>query len=173
MQPTRRHVLAGLPAPAVAPLLAACGQDETTSGTDEPAAPEASGAFPVTIEHKYGSTTLEKAPDPRVCVGPDRAGRAARAGHRPGGRHQVVRRRAGLHLLRGRSTHLGDAELPEVLEDTNGVQIEKVAALATRPDHRAVLRPHQEGLRAAVEIAPTVAQSAPTPTTAPRGTRWR
>ena len=42
MKPTRRHLLAGLSALAVAaPLLAACSQDEATSGTDEPAAPEA------------------------------------------------------------------------------------------------------------------------------------
>src|SRR5215204_2546012 len=68
MKPTRRHLLAGLSALAVAPLLAACGQDEATSGTDEPAA-EAAGVFPVTITHKYGETTLEKAPTRVVCVG--------------------------------------------------------------------------------------------------------
>ena len=65
MKPTRRHLLAGLSALAVAPLLAACGEDETTSGTDEPAAPEAAGAFPVTIAHKYGETTPGEGPDPR------------------------------------------------------------------------------------------------------------
>ena len=69
MKTTRRHLLAGLSALAVAPLLAACGEDEATSGTDEPAAPEAAGAFPVTIAHKYGETTLEKAPTRVVCVG--------------------------------------------------------------------------------------------------------
>ena len=33
MKPTRRHLLTGLSALAVAPLLAACGEDEATSGT--------------------------------------------------------------------------------------------------------------------------------------------
>ena len=62
-------LLAGLSALAVAPSLAACGAGRrATSGTDEPAPPRLRGAFPVTIEHKYGATT-EKAPARVVCVG--------------------------------------------------------------------------------------------------------
>ena len=70
MKPNRRTFLAGLSVMAIAPALAACGDDKT--GDDSPggvgAAPE-ENAFPVTIAHKYGETTLEKAPTRVVCVG--------------------------------------------------------------------------------------------------------
>ena len=74
LRPTRRTLLAGLSALAVAPLLAACGDDAApTSGSDtggngETAAAE-ENAFPATLTHKYGETTVEKAPARVVCVG--------------------------------------------------------------------------------------------------------
>ena len=51
-----RHLILVLLALLALPL-AACGEDETSA---KPAA--ASGAFPVTVEHKFGSTTVEEAP---------------------------------------------------------------------------------------------------------------
>jgi iron complex transport system substrate-binding protein len=58
---------------AAAGLLAATTVTACTSGEDEPATPAASGAaaavFPVTIEHKFGSTTIEKRPERVVTVG--------------------------------------------------------------------------------------------------------
>ena len=53
--------------------MVACGGEEadpagTTSAADSGDGPEA-GAFPVTIEHKFGSTQLDKAPTRVVCVG--------------------------------------------------------------------------------------------------------
>ena len=52
-------------------LLPACGDDEPASaGQGASAAPAAEeSAFPVTIEHKWGSTTIESAPERVVVVG--------------------------------------------------------------------------------------------------------
>ena len=158
MKPTRRHLLAGLSALAVAPLLAACGQDETTSGTDEPAAPEAAGAFPVTIAHKYGETTLEKAPTRVVCVGLTEQDALLALGIVPVAVTKWFGDAPG-YIFSWAVDKLGDAELPEVLEDSNGVQVEKVAALA--PDliigqYSGLTEKDYELLS---KIAPTVAQS--------------
>jgi iron complex transport system substrate-binding protein len=49
-------------------LLSACRDDsDTDSGAAAPAAEPS--AFPVTIEHKYGSTTIEEAPERVAVVG--------------------------------------------------------------------------------------------------------
>ncbi|RPK72675.1 putative ABC transporter substrate-binding lipoprotein YhfQ precursor [Streptomyces sp. ADI97-07] len=49
-------------------LLAGCGSDTEEKATDKaPAA--ATGAFPVTVEHAFGSTKIEKAPERVVTVG--------------------------------------------------------------------------------------------------------
>ena len=74
MYPTRRSLLAGISALAVAPLLAACGDDaqptagSDTGSSDETGAAEES-ACPATLTHKYGETTVEAAPERVVCVG--------------------------------------------------------------------------------------------------------
>ena len=70
----------------------------------------------------------------------------------------MVRGRPG-YIFSWATDKLGDAELPEVLEDTNGVQVEKVAALA--PDliigqYSGLTEKDYELLS---KIAPTVAQS--------------
>ncbi len=48
----------------------------------------------------------------------------------PVGGHQLVRRRRPGGIYPWAEEALGDAELPEVLEDANGIEVEKVAALA-------------------------------------------
>ncbi|MEU1799802.1 iron-siderophore ABC transporter substrate-binding protein [Streptomyces sp. NPDC019937] len=49
-------------------LLAGCGADSAdTTGDDDPAA--ASGAFPVTVEHAFGSTKITEAPQRVVSLG--------------------------------------------------------------------------------------------------------
>ncbi|WP_370949209.1 iron-siderophore ABC transporter substrate-binding protein [Amycolatopsis sp. cg5] len=65
-----RRLLAGLTAGALALSLVACGNVEDKPTT--PAAGSSSaqpGAFPVTITHKFGSTTVAKAPERVVVVG--------------------------------------------------------------------------------------------------------
>lgn len=130
MFPTRRRFLAGLSVLAVAPVLAACGAGSDATATDAPAAAPEESAFPVTITHKYGETTIEKAPERVVCLGLTDQDTLLALGIVPVG----VTYWFGDEDLRGiypwAREHLGDAEPPTVLHDTNGVEIEKVAALA-------------------------------------------
>lgn len=60
---SRRHVLGGMGALGLA-FLAGCG-DDRPSGSSGPSG----GAFPVTIEHARGSTTIESAPKRVITVG--------------------------------------------------------------------------------------------------------
>ncbi|MED7948480.1 iron-siderophore ABC transporter substrate-binding protein [Streptomyces sp. BE303] len=51
-------------------LLAGCGSDAGDKGANDSAnAPAATGAFPVTVEHAFGSTKVDKAPKRVVSVG--------------------------------------------------------------------------------------------------------
>ncbi|WP_330172270.1 iron-siderophore ABC transporter substrate-binding protein [Streptomyces sp. NBC_01498] len=50
-------------------LLAGCGSDSADKPTDDAPAAAASGAFPVTVEHAFGSTEVTKAPRRVVSVG--------------------------------------------------------------------------------------------------------
>ncbi|WP_028645432.1 ABC transporter substrate-binding protein [Nocardioides sp. URHA0020] len=133
MTTSRRRFLAGLSVLAVAPVLAACGSDGSDSGSAAPAssgaAPEES-AFPVTIKHKYGETTIEKAPKRVVCLGLTDQDTLMALGVVPVG----VTYWFGDEKLQGvypwAQEHLGDAERPTLLKNTDGVEVEKVAALA-------------------------------------------
>jgi iron complex transport system substrate-binding protein len=167
MNPSRRTFLSGLSVLAVAPLLAACGDeggDEsgeggggTTAGGGDSAARAEADAFPVTISHKYGETTLEKAPTRVVCVGLTEQDALLALGIVPVGVTKWFGDAPGF-IFPWAVDRLGDAELPEVLEDTNGVQVEKIAAL--RPDliigqYSGLTKKDFELLS---ELAPTVAQ---------------
>lgn len=132
MNTSRRRFLAGLSVLAVAPVLAACGDDSSstskTSGGASAAAEEA--AFPATITHKYGETTIESAPKRVVCVGLTEQDTLMALGIVPVG----VTYWFGDKELKGvypwAQDLLGDAELPTVLDNTNGIDVEAVAALA-------------------------------------------
>ncbi|MBF4161456.1 ABC transporter substrate-binding protein [Nocardioides acrostichi] len=137
----RRRFLAGLSLLALAPGLAACGsgaddsgpsggadsengtQDGTEDGTED-------GAFPVTIEHKYGSTTIDRAPERVVCVGLTDQDTLMALGTVP----VAITYWFGDESLHGiypwAEDYLGEADPPTVLKDSDGIEIEKVAALA-------------------------------------------
>lgn len=132
VNPTRRRFLAGLSALALAPVLAACGSDAgSASGPPSSGAAEES-AFPVTIKHKFGETTIEKAPARVVCVGLTDQDTLMALGIVPVG----VTYWFGDEDLQGvypwARDQLGDAELPTLLQDTGGIEIEKIVSL--RPD---------------------------------------
>jgi iron complex transport system substrate-binding protein len=163
MNPSRRRFLTGLSVLAVAPLLAACGDDSAEdtgsrgtggAGSTAPAEPE---VFPATISHKYGETTVEKAPTRVVCVGLTEQDALLALGIVPVGVTKWFGDAPGF-IFPWAVDKLGDGELPEVLEDTNGVQVEKIAAL--RPD---LIIGQYSGLTKKEfdllsQIAPTVAQ---------------
>ncbi len=154
--PTRRHVLAGLSALAVAPLLAACGDDGSSSrAVGSTAGATASDAFPVTIAHKYGETTLTKAPSRVVCVGLTEQDALLALGIVPVAVTDWFGDAPG-RIFSWAEHLLGDAELPEVLD---GVEVEKIAALA--PDliigqYAGITEKEYELLS---KVAPTVVQS--------------
>jgi iron complex transport system substrate-binding protein len=159
MKPTRRTFLAGLSVLAVAPALAACGDDTATddsTGKGGSAAPE-ENAFPATIAHKYGETTLEKAPSRVVCVGLTEQDALLAMGIVPLAVTKWFGDAPG-YIFPWATDALGDGELPEVLSDTNGIEIEKVASFA--PDliigqYAGITDKEYELLS---KIAPTVAQ---------------
>lgn len=133
MTATRRRLLVGLSLIVLAPVLAACGSDSesaspTAGGSSTAVAEEA--AFPATITHKYGETTIEEAPERVVTVGLTDQDALMALGTVPVG----VTYWFGDEDLQGvypwAQDHLGDAELPTVLDSTNGIDIEAIAALA-------------------------------------------
>jgi len=158
VRPSRRQLLAGLSALALAPALVACGDDDDGGprAVDDPA-PTEQGAFPVTLTHKYGETTIEQAPKRVVCVGLTEQDALLALGIVPVAVTKWFGDAPG-YVFSWAVDKLGGAELPEVLEDTNGVQVEKIAAL--RPDliigqYAGVTEKDYELLS---KIAPTVAQ---------------
>lgn len=146
-------------------LLAACGDDDaaTDTGGDVEGADGAEGSegdgdatFPVTIEHKYGSTTIESEPERVVSVGYTDQDSVLALGVTP----------VGIRDWYGEQPHavwpwaqdeLGDAE-PEVLAASE-INFEAVAAL--RPDLIVGVSSgmSEEEYETLSDIAPTITQS--------------
>jgi iron complex transport system substrate-binding protein len=132
--------------------LAACGSEE-----DLPAGAAASGgAFPVTVQHKFGKTTVEKAPERVVTVGYTDQDAALAVGVVP----VAVGDFLGGYDWRERpwaQDALGGAE-PKVVA---GQQINFEAVAAQRPDLIIAINAglEQDDYDKLARIAPTVAQS--------------
>ncbi len=113
-------------------LAVACGDDE------EPAAPsaaattteEAAAAFPVTVEHKYGTTEIPEPPERVVTVGLNEQDAFIALGTVPVGVTDWMGFENG--IAPWTEENVGSAERPELLVNTDGIEFEKVAAL--RPD---------------------------------------
>jgi iron complex transport system substrate-binding protein len=140
----------------VALPLAACGDDDDTSGSVPASADSRSSAFPVTVEHKYGTTTIESAPERVVTVGYTDQDVTLAFGVVPVGVGDFL----GGYDWRNRpwaQEALGGAE-PEVVA---GQEINFEAVAAQRPD---LILAINAGLKKSdydklSRIAPTVAQS--------------
>ena len=118
---------------AVAALAAGCGDDEETTesaaGTTTAKAEQA--AFPATIEHKYGSTTVEKAPERVVVVGLREQDALLALDVVPVGTTEWYGKRKGA-IFPWAEDELDGRPLPKKLTNTDGIEVEEVAAL--RPD---------------------------------------
>ena len=64
----RRTLISSLALAAALPLLAGCSSDDDGASADE-ATPSSESAFPVTIEHAYGSTEIPEEPERVVSLG--------------------------------------------------------------------------------------------------------
>jgi iron complex transport system substrate-binding protein len=153
--PHRRAVAAGL----AAVLLAACG-----GGDDDAGPPSSDGAgsgspFPVQIEHRFGTTTIEEAPERVVTVGLTDQDPLLALGVVPVGTNEWFEGHDG-NVMPWATDELeaAEGEVPEVVGDVEGINFEQVAAL--RPD--LILGVYsgltEEEYGTLSDIAPTVAQ---------------
>lgn len=122
--------MAGALVAAAALLLAGCGGGAAPA-TSAPAAGGGDGAFPVTVEHKYGSTTIPAKPTRVVTLGYTDQDAVIALGTVPVGTSEWYGEKPGA-LYPWAAARLGGAPLPTVLTDTETVPFEKIAAL--QPD---------------------------------------
>ncbi|QJY47673.1 iron-siderophore ABC transporter substrate-binding protein [Pseudonocardia broussonetiae] len=123
----------------------------------DPAAP-AGGAYPVSIEHKYGSTEIAATPERIVLVGLNEQDALLALGTVPVGTSKFLEAPGGIFPWAEEA--LGGAPLPTLIDQTDGIPYEQVAALA--PDLIIGLYSGltQEDYDTLSGIAPTVAQPA-------------
>lgn len=152
--PSRRTFLGGLAALALAPALAACGSDGETSASGSDAA---GGAFPATVEHKFGRTTVTKAPKRVVCVGLVEQDALLALGIVPVATSKWFGEAPGF-IFPWATDALGEAELPKVIDPSNGIPVEEVAGLAPDLIVGIYSGMTQQEYDLLSKIAPTVAQ---------------
>jgi iron complex transport system substrate-binding protein len=160
MNPTRRRLLVGALALALAPALVACGDESNSSSGSGPSSssgPE-EDAFPVTIEHKFGSTEITEAPERVVVVGLTDQDALLALGVVPVGVTYWYGDKELGGIYPWAEEAIGDAERPTLLDNTNGIDVEAIAALA--PDliigqYAGVTQKEYDLLS---KLAPTVAQ---------------
>jgi iron complex transport system substrate-binding protein len=159
MTPTRRTFLTGLSVLAIAPVMTACGSDDPDArGSGSGAGSTEEAAFPATLAHKYGETTVERTPARVVCLGLTDQDAVLALGVVPVAVTKWFGDAPG-YIFPWATDALGEGELPEVLEDTSGIQIEKVAALAPDLIVAQYSGMTQKEYDLLSQIAPTVAQS--------------
>jgi iron complex transport system substrate-binding protein len=165
----QKPLLALLAVLLLAAPLSACGSDNDSSASSGSAAPAEESAFPVTIDHKYGSTTIESAPERVVVVGLREQDAMLALGVAPVATTEWYGEHPGA-IFPWAKDELADAPLPTVFDDTDGIQIEKVAA--QRPD--LILGVYsgmtEKEYSALSKLAPTVAQPKGKPDF---GTSWQ
>lgn len=156
-----RRALRVVPALASAALLvtvAACGGGSPAEPAADGGAAAPAGAYPVSIEHKYGSTEITAEPQRVVLVGLNEQDATLALGKVPVGVSDFLGAPNGIHPWA--EAALGDAPPPTLLDQTDGIPYEAVAALS--PDLIVGLYSGltQEDYDTLSGIAPTVAQPA-------------
>ncbi|MEU6806388.1 iron-siderophore ABC transporter substrate-binding protein [Streptomyces neyagawaensis] len=113
----------------------ACGGDDPASDSSKAGAEANSSgesAFPVSVDHKYGRTTIKSEPQRIVTVGLTDQDAVLALGKVPVGTTEWLGGYKGA-VAPWAEDRLGSAEAPTVLKDTGtGPQVEKIAAL--KPD---------------------------------------
>ncbi|MDA0174601.1 ABC transporter substrate-binding protein [Solirubrobacter taibaiensis] len=118
-------------AAAAALLFAGCGSDteeQPTTAASTPAAGEPT--FPQTVEHEFGTTTVEKKPERIVVVGLTEQDIVLQLGYKPVATTEWYGEQP-YAVWPWAQEALGDAK-PEVLSQADGLDLEKIATL--RPD---------------------------------------
>jgi iron complex transport system substrate-binding protein len=139
-------------------VLAGCGGAGSVAETGaEAGASPSTAAFPVTVEHRYGSTTIPARPKRVAVVGLMEQDALLALGVVPVAATEWFGEHRGAIWPWARD-ELGDVADPEVLSFADGIQFEKVAAV--RPDlivgmYSALTSEDYETLS---KIAPTIAQ---------------
>jgi iron complex transport system substrate-binding protein len=140
-------------------LLTACGSDDEGARSSASSAPPGveEGALPVTIEHRYGSTTVEEPPERVVVAGLREQDALLALGVVPVATTEWYGEHPGA-IFPWAEKALGDAPRPEVLDFTDGLEFERIAG--QRPDliiavYSGLTKKDYETLS---KIAPTIAQ---------------
>lgn len=159
-------------------LLAACGSSSDAGPSGDSAAPAATGspapaadatsgadaarttsrsAFPVTLEHRYGSTTIEEQPERVVAVGLNEQDALLALGVEPVGVTAWLEAYPG-EIGPWAEEALDGADLPTVLDSSDGIEFEKIASL--QPDLILALYSDlsKQDYQRLGQIAPVVAQ---------------
>ncbi|MET0235868.1 MAG: iron-siderophore ABC transporter substrate-binding protein, partial [Kibdelosporangium sp.] len=138
-------------------LLTACGTGSNTPAEAPASSAGSAAAFPVTVEHKYGSTTVNAEPKRIVLVGLTEQDPLLALGIVPVATTDWLKKYEGA-INPWAKDKLKGAPLPTVLTDANGPEFEKIASL--RPDLIIGLYSGltQEFYDKLSKIAPTVAQ---------------
>ncbi|HEU5485968.1 MAG TPA: ABC transporter substrate-binding protein [Microlunatus sp.] len=132
---SRRRFLIGTAALATTVAgLSACnasaGSEDTGAAPSSAPTGVEEGAYPVTIEHKFGSITLDSAPQRVVTVGLKEQDDCVALGVVPVGSTWWFDPGKDNKLFGPWATSaLGDAPQPKLLTDTDGIQFEQVAEL--------------------------------------------
>lgn len=135
--------------------LAGCGGGAGTA--DDSDGDAGAAAFPVTIEHKFGSTEITQEPERVITVGLKEQDTLLALGIVPVATTEWFGEQPGA-IFPWAQDELGDAPAPEVLSFADGIQFERIAAL--KPDLILALYSGltQEDYDTLAKIAPTVAQ---------------
>lgn len=154
--PRRRHLAAASALMAIALVLSACGSQTSDGDADESSG---DGAFPVTIKHAFGKTTIKDTPERVVTIGTGSTGTAIALGNTPVGTDEYewgADESGHLPWVREAVEEAGD-ELPE--QFTGGTELDIEAVLKLDPD--VILAPWSGITKKQYELlsdfAPTVA----------------
>jgi iron complex transport system substrate-binding protein len=138
----------------VAALAAACGDDDSSDASSD-AGGASSDAFPVSVEHAFGTTVVEAEPTRVVTVGVTEQDTVLALGVIPVGVTDWYGDQP-FATWPWAQDELGDAE-PVVLKNSDGFQYERIAALEPDLIIGTNAGIDEESYRTLSEIAPTIA----------------